>query len=244
MQLYEIVPGDPGGWWEIQGPGVDAGWLSFTSRSTADQVAAALARAFVKGQESVLSSQSGDRTVFDSAVERLRANLREEQARRAALERDREMLVSTVHELRNAIVPVIIAARCADLTPEAASAVLDKSSAAHERVLEWAVRIAEHLAANDDTVGCGVGGGPSDGNHEGKPQRAVHVASNARPWREEVVDLGLEIVEYNAGAHVQLRQDGKVFAEWWPGKGTTMMDGKRGPKCATGEDVVAWLKNA
>jgi hypothetical protein len=35
-----------------------------------------------------------------------------------------------------------------------------------------------------------------------------------------------------------------VFAEWWPGKkGTTMMDGKRGPPCRTAEDVVGWLKS-
>lgn len=46
--------------------------------------------------------------------------------------------------------------------------------------------------------------------------------------------------------HVQVRTaDGKVFAEWWPGKkGTTMMDGRRGPVCRTAADVVAWLREA
>ena len=44
--------------------------------------------------------------------------------------------------------------------------------------------------------------------------------------------------------HVQLMQDGKVFADWWPSKGTTMMDGQRGPRCRTGEDLIAWLKTA
>lgn len=42
--------------------------------------------------------------------------------------------------------------------------------------------------------------------------------------------------------HVQLRQDGKVFADWWPSKGTTMRDGKRGPKCKDSAALMAWLK--
>lgn len=37
---------------------------------------------------------------------------------------------------------------------------------------------------------------------------------------------------------VQVMQDGKVLADWWPGKGTTMMDGKRGPKCKTAAQVI------
>ena len=42
--------------------------------------------------------------------------------------------------------------------------------------------------------------------------------------------------------HVQLRQDGKVFAEWWPSKGTTLSDGKRGPVCRTVAELIDWLK--
>ena len=76
--------------------------------------------------------------------------------------------------------------------------------------------------------------------------RSVHAASNSRPWEDEATDskdgLGLQ-VRRPKDNHVQFMQDGKVLAEWWPSKGTTMMDGKRGPVCATGEDVVAWLKH-
>jgi hypothetical protein len=55
--------------------------------------------------------------------------------------------------------------------------------------------------------------------------------------------MGLE-VRNPSPHHVQVMQDGKVLAEWWPSKGTTMMDGKRGPRCRTGEDLIAWLKMA
>lgn len=66
-----------------------------------------------------------------------------------------------------------------------------------------------------------------------------------RPWEEEVTDqengLGLQ-VRRPIPNHVQFLQDGKVFAEWWPSKGTTRTPDGRGPICATGEDVLAWLK--
>ncbi len=42
---------------------------------------------------------------------------------------------------------------------------------------------------------------------------------------------------------VQVMQDGKVFADWWPGKGTTMADGVRGPKCKNAAQIVAWLRD-
>lgn len=42
--------------------------------------------------------------------------------------------------------------------------------------------------------------------------------------------------------HVQVREDGKVVAEWWPSKGTTMAGGRRGPRCHTESDVVEWMK--
>jgi hypothetical protein len=42
---------------------------------------------------------------------------------------------------------------------------------------------------------------------------------------------------------IQVMQDGKVFADWWPSKGTTMADGVRGPRCKNAAQVVAWLKD-
>ena len=41
--------------------------------------------------------------------------------------------------------------------------------------------------------------------------------------------------------HLQLRQDGKVFAEWWPSKGTTMTEGRRGRRCRTVAEFIDWL---
>ena len=66
--------------------------------------------------------------------------------------------------------------------------------------------------------------------------------SDTRPWLNDVCEMGLDVLRFNDGKHVQFMQDGKVLADWWPGKGTTMMDGKRGPACMRGEDVIAWLK--
>lgn len=81
---------------------------------------------------------------------------------------------------------------------------------------------------------------------EGAYLRAVHASSDARPWREEATDmtdgLGLQILDLNGGTHVQFVQDGKVLANWYPSKGTTVMGNLRGPRCITGEDVVTWLK--
>jgi hypothetical protein len=91
----------------------------------------------------------------------------------------------------------------------------------------------------------GMSGGPSTGDTPGRTLRRVVAASDARPWEEESTDpvngLGLQIRRPVLN-HVQFMKDGAVFAEWWPSSGTTRMDGRRGPHCAAGEDVVAWLK--
>ena len=64
------------------------------------------------------------------------------------------------------------------------------------------------------------------------------------PWEQEAAELmGLTITRHNDGKHVQLLEGTSILAEWWPGKGTTMRGGKRGPLCATGEDLIAWLRS-
>lgn len=40
----------------------------------------------------------------------------------------------------------------------------------------------------------------------------------------------------------QIIIDGKVFAEWWPKKGTTMYKGIRGKICSDYEEFLEWLK--
>lgn len=41
---------------------------------------------------------------------------------------------------------------------------------------------------------------------------------------------------------IQVMQGRKVFAEWWPSKGTTMHAQKRGPVCRDASSVVRWLR--
>ena len=87
-------------------------------------------------------------------------------------------------------------------------------------------------------------GGPTNQDKVGKTLRRVVARSDAAPWEQEAAELmGLTITRHNAGRHVQLREGTSILAEWWPGKGTTMRGGKRGPLCATGEDLIAWLRS-
>ncbi len=90
----------------------------------------------------------------------------------------------------------------------------------------------------------GVGGGPTNPDKTGKTLRRVVAASTAAPWEQEATELmDLTIKRHNAGRHVQLLEGTSIVAEWWPGKGTTMRGSKRGPLCATGEDLIAWLRS-
>jgi len=90
----------------------------------------------------------------------------------------------------------------------------------------------------------GMGGGPTNPDKTGKTLRRVVARSDAAPWEQEATELmGLTITRHNAGKHVQLHEGTSILAEWWPGKGTTMRGGKRGPLCATGEDLIAWLRS-
>lgn len=74
---------------------------------------------------------------------------------------------------------------------------------------------------------------------------------NAAPARTVFTDETLQAFAKEAGLrlsapsphHLQVRQDGALFAEWWPGKGTTRADGKRGPRCRTVADFIEWLKS-
>lgn len=90
----------------------------------------------------------------------------------------------------------------------------------------------------------GMGGGPTNPDKTGKTLRRVVARSDAAPWEQEATELmGFTIKRHNAGKHVQLLEGTNILAEWWPGKGTTMRGGKRGPLCSTGEDLIAWLRS-
>lgn len=51
-------------------------------------------------------------------------------------------------------------------------------------------------------------------------------------------DLQLQI---HTPHHYQIRFEGKVLVDWWPGKGTTMVGGKKGPICRTEDQLLSWL---
>lgn len=43
--------------------------------------------------------------------------------------------------------------------------------------------------------------------------------------------------------HFQVMRGSKVFAEWWPSRGTTRAAGQPGPKCRDVARLVAWLRS-
>lgn len=62
--------------------------------------------------------------------------------------------------------------------------------------------------------------------------KAIHAALGSR---------GLAIRQPSPHC-IQVMQGRKVFAEWWPGKGTTMHRQARGPRCADSGAFVRWLR--
>lgn len=100
------------------------------------------------------------------------------------------------------------------------------------------------FAAEDAARLGGVSGGRCSDHAAQGLACLVWTRPTAAPWEQEATELmGLTIKRHNAGKHVQLLEGTSILAEWWPGKGTTMRGGKRGPLCATGEDLIAWLRS-
>jgi len=64
---------------------------------------------------------------------------------------------------------------------------------------------------------------------------------NFEQLKQELKDMGCEL-KTPSPHHYQVRQDGEVLADWWPGKGTTMSAGKHGPKCKTPDQFLEWLR--
>lgn len=62
--------------------------------------------------------------------------------------------------------------------------------------------------------------------------RAIHAALGSR---------GLS-VRKPSQHHVQIMSGRKVFAEWWPSRGTTRANGQAGPRCRDEVRLVAWLR--
>ena len=87
-------------------------------------------------------------------------------------------------------------------------------------------------------------------------EAVIHAARNITPtanpperlWEDCVRDLGFTIVRSAEYPRVDFfRHSDKAIAAWWPNTGGTcpradLTTPHDGPRCATGEDVLAWLK--
>lgn len=81
----------------------------------------------------------------------------------------------------------------------------------------------------------------ADELHGARPRVVGFALEAARELLTFADEAGL-VASRPSPHHVQLRQDSKVFAEWWPSKGTTVSNGKRGPVCRTVAELIDWLK--
>jgi hypothetical protein len=92
----------------------------------------------------------------------------------------------------------------------------------------------------------GMHGGPAKPTNQLRTPGKIHKALDLRALIAFAVEPDDPLlITTPSDNHVQVRTNGgKVFAEWWPTSGTTMMNGKRGPVCRSAKDVVKWLKEA
>lgn len=72
-------------------------------------------------------------------------------------------------------------------------------------------------------------------------RRRARAKVDEQAWRSEVVRMGLTIREPTPHC-VQVMRGGKVFAQWWPGKGSTMHAYRRGLRCMDSAAFVRWLR--
>lgn len=84
-----------------------------------------------------------------------------------------------------------------------------------------------------------MAGLPDDDDRDPAPARTAFADLDLQAFAR---DMGLRL-SAPSPHHLQIRQDGKVFAEWWPSKGTTRMDGANGPKCRSVAALIRWLKS-
>jgi hypothetical protein len=71
--------------------------------------------------------------------------------------------------------------------------------------------------------------------------RMAAAGANDQRWRSEVMRMGLDLREPTPHL-VQVMKAGKVHAEWWPTKGTTMHRQQRGPRCGDSAAFLRWLR--
>ncbi len=77
--------------------------------------------------------------------------------------------------------------------------------------------------------------------NERQAARLAAAGANDQRWRSEVMRMGFDLREPTPHL-IQAMRGGKVFAEWWPSKGTTMHAQKRGPRCADAAAFLRWLR--
>jgi hypothetical protein len=77
--------------------------------------------------------------------------------------------------------------------------------------------------------------------NERQAVRMAATGANDQRWRSEVMRMGLDLREPTPHV-IQVMKAGKVHAEWWPTKGTTMHRQQRGPRCVDSAAFVRWLR--
>lgn len=78
-----------------------------------------------------------------------------------------------------------------------------------------------------------------------KQETADRLARNNDAMRETAASLGqlgLRLVR-KSEYHYHVTQNGRVIAQWYPSSGVTMDGQRRGQRCSTGKQLVAWMRD-
>lgn len=81
-----------------------------------------------------------DRSHNSAALFRAAVDIFPRKAKSTPMKTDHDMLIATVHELRDAVLPAVLAARKGN-----SAEALDRAATALERVYDWSVKVAAHL---------------------------------------------------------------------------------------------------
>lgn len=78
-----------------------------------------------------------------------------------------------------------------------------------------------------------------------KAAKADQLARNNNTMQETAAaleQLGLRLVR-KSQFHYHVTREGRVVAQWYPSSGVTMDGQRRGQRCNTGKQLVAWMRD-
>jgi hypothetical protein len=76
-------------------------------------------------------------------------------------------------------------------------------------------------------------------------EKAENLERNNATMQEtsaELEKLGLKLVR-KSEYHYHVTRNGRVVAQWYPSSGVTMDGQRRGQRCNTGKQLVAWMRD-